>query len=134
MSSMTGTHDLGLGAPEPMTSGSGAGTQTSGSGAGTHDLGLGPRPAPANDRRGAWGAEAPPEPPTVARSGSAGRATTNRRRRMAAATSSIPKLRFGIETHTRLSTKRSSWRRLRHSKTPSQNVVYSPMIESPVSQ
>ena len=35
---------------------------------------------------------------------------------------------------TRWSTKRSSWRRLRHSNVPSQWVPYSPTMESPVSQ
>ncbi len=36
--------------------------------------------------------------------------------------------------HARWSTNPSSWRRLRHSKTPSQWMPYSPTIESPVSQ
>ncbi len=36
--------------------------------------------------------------------------------------------------HTRWSTNPSSWRRLRHSNTPSQWMPYSPTIESPVSQ
>jgi hypothetical protein len=60
-------------------------------------------------------------------------ATGERSRRQAATKDSMPKLRFGID-YARLSTNRSSWRRLRHSKVPSQKVAYSPMIESPVSQ